>query len=48
MKSSAEHRRRTRADIQEVEHPGASTIIGQAQMNLLTAAAMYCLANLPR
>jgi hypothetical protein len=25
MKSSAEHRRRTRADIQEVEHPGGST-----------------------
>jgi hypothetical protein len=48
MKSSAEHRRRTRADIQEVEDPGAPAMIGQAQMTLLTPAAMYCLANLPR
>ena len=59
MNSSAEHRppappfggelrHRTRVDVQEVEDPGASTIIGQTETNLLSPAAMCRLANLPR
>ena len=43
-----ELRRRTRVDVQEVEDPDASAIIGQAETNLLSPAAMCRLANLPR
>ena len=43
-----ELRRRTRIDVQEVEDPDASAIIGQAETNLPSPAAMCCLANLPR
>jgi hypothetical protein len=46
--AGGELRHRTRADIHEVEDPDASTIIGQAKTNLLSPAAMCCLANLPR